>query len=133
VRILRARVLPSIESVAYVWPSLCSVENVREDTRLTLRIYRPSTPRWIAATRARRGQDERERTISHQHTGLTDLALTAEGDAEAIRLGQRLQGLTFAAVLTSPLKRAVRRCELAGFGPTAEIEPDLRECELRHV
>jgi len=58
--ILRARVLPSIESVAYVWPSFCSVENVREDTRLTLRIYRPSTPRWIAAARALRGQDERE-------------------------------------------------------------------------
>src|SRR5499426_1330689 len=64
-------------------------------------------------------------TVSHQHTGLTDLALTDEGEAEAVRLGQRLQGLTFA--LTSPLKRAVRTCELARFGPTAEIEPNLRE------
>ena len=66
-------------------------------------------------------------TISHQHTGLTDLALTAEGEAEAVRLGRRLQGLTFAAVLTSPLQRAVRTCELAGFGSAAEIEPDLVE------
>jgi len=66
-------------------------------------------------------------TVSNQRTGLTDLALTAEGEAEAVRLGQRLQGLTFAAVLTSPLKRAVRTCELAGFGPTAEIELNLRE------
>src|SRR5437773_9619895 len=44
-------------------------------------------------------------TISHQHTGRTDLPLTPQGEAEATRLGQRLQGLTFAAVLTSPLRR----------------------------
>jgi broad specificity phosphatase PhoE len=66
-------------------------------------------------------------TISHQHTGRTDLPLTPQGEAEATRLGQRLRGLTFAAVLTSPLKRAVRTCELAGFGSAAEIEPDLME------
>jgi probable phosphoglycerate mutase len=66
-------------------------------------------------------------TISHQHTGLTDLALTAQGEAEAVRLGQRLEGLTFTTVLTSPLQRAFRTCELAGFGPAAEIEPDLME------
>ena len=66
-------------------------------------------------------------TISHQHTGRTDLPLTPQGEAEATRLGQRLQGLTFAAVLTSPLRRAVRTCELAGFGSAAEIEGDLVE------
>jgi broad specificity phosphatase PhoE len=66
-------------------------------------------------------------TISHQHTGRTDLPLTSQGEAEATRLGQRLRGLAFAAVLTSPLKRAVRTCELAGFGSAAEIEPDLME------
>jgi broad specificity phosphatase PhoE len=66
-------------------------------------------------------------TISHQHTGLTDLALTALGEAEAVWLGHRLEGLTFATVLTSPLRRAVRTCELAGFGSAAEIEPDLLE------
>src|SRR5262245_10500915 len=66
-------------------------------------------------------------TISHQHTGLTDLPLTAGGEAEAVRLGKRLEGLTFAAVLTSPLQRAVRTCELAGFGSAAEVEPDLTE------
>jgi broad specificity phosphatase PhoE len=66
-------------------------------------------------------------TISRQHTGVTDLPLTAQGEAEATRLGQRLQGLTFAAVLTSPLRRAVRTCELAGFGPMAEVEADLME------
>jgi len=66
-------------------------------------------------------------TISHQHTGRTDLPLTPQGETEAKRLGQRLRGLTFAAVLTSPLRRAVRTCELAGFGSAAEIEPDLME------
>ena len=66
-------------------------------------------------------------TISHQHTGRTDLPLTPQGEAEASRLGQRLKGLTFAAVLTSPLRRAVRTCELAGFGSAAQIDPDLVE------
>jgi len=66
-------------------------------------------------------------TISRQHTGRTDLPLTAQGEAEAARLGQRLEGLTFTAVLTSPLRRAVRTCELAGFHAAAEIEPDLLE------
>jgi broad specificity phosphatase PhoE len=66
-------------------------------------------------------------TLSHQHTGRTDLPLTPQGEAEATRLGQRLRGLTFAAVLTSPLRRAVRTCVLAGFGAAAEIEADLVE------
>jgi len=66
-------------------------------------------------------------TISRQHTGATDLPLTAQGEGEALRLGERLQGLTFAAVLTSPLQRAIRTCELAGFGHMAKVEPDLIE------
>ena len=66
-------------------------------------------------------------TISRQHTGVTDLPLTAQGEAEARRLAERLEGLTFAAVLTSPLQRAVRTCELAGFGSMAKVEPDLIE------
>jgi broad specificity phosphatase PhoE len=66
-------------------------------------------------------------TISRQHTSVTDLPLTPQGEAEAIQLGERLEGLTFAAVLTSPLRRAVRTCELAGFGSKVEVEPDLVE------
>ena len=65
-------------------------------------------------------------TVSRQHTGRTDLPLTGHGEEEALRLGARLEGLVFAAVLTSPLQRAVRTCELAGFGG-AEVEPDLLE------
>jgi broad specificity phosphatase PhoE len=66
-------------------------------------------------------------TISRQHTGVTDLPLTAQGEAEAVRLGERLAGVTVAAVLTSPLQRAVRTCALAGFGSAAEVESDLLE------
>jgi probable phosphoglycerate mutase len=66
-------------------------------------------------------------TLSGQHTGLTDLPLTPDGEHNARRLGERLKGLTFAKVFTSPLQRAARTCELAGFGAVAEIDPDLVE------
>jgi probable phosphoglycerate mutase len=66
-------------------------------------------------------------TISGQHTGLTDLPLTERGERNAVRLGERLRGLTFARVFTSPLRRARRTCELAGFGELAEVDPDLVE------
>jgi len=66
-------------------------------------------------------------TISRQHTGLTDLPLTERGERTARRLGERLKGLKFAKVFTSPLQRAARTCELAGFGAIAEVDRDLVE------
>src|SRR5260370_3004203 len=66
-------------------------------------------------------------SMSGQHTGLTDLPLTERGERNARSLGERLRGLTFAKVFTSPLQRALRTCELAGFGSRAEIEPALLE------
>jgi probable phosphoglycerate mutase len=66
-------------------------------------------------------------TVSGQHTGLTDIPLTERGAANARRLGERLKGLSFARVLTSPLQRARRTCDLAGFGAAAEVDPDLVE------
>jgi broad specificity phosphatase PhoE len=66
-------------------------------------------------------------TISRQHTGLTDLPLTERGERTARRLGERLKGLTFGLVLTSPLQRAARTCELAGFKSVAEVDKDLVE------
>ena len=66
-------------------------------------------------------------TLSGQHTGLTDLPLTERGERNARRLEERLRGLTFAKVFTSPLQRARRTCELAGFGAVAEIDRDLVE------
>jgi broad specificity phosphatase PhoE len=66
-------------------------------------------------------------TLSGQHTGLTDLPLTERGERNARRLGERLRGVTFAKVFTSPLQRATRTCELAGFGAVAEIDWNLLE------
>jgi broad specificity phosphatase PhoE len=70
---------------------------------------------------------ETEWSLSGQHTGLTDLPLTHHGEINATRLGERLQGMTFDHVFTSPLKRAMRTCELAGFGDRAVVDPDLVE------
>ncbi len=66
-------------------------------------------------------------SLSGQHTGLTDLPLTERGQRNARQLGERLKGLTFARVFTSPLQRAARTCELAGFGGAAEVDRGLLE------
>ncbi len=66
-------------------------------------------------------------TVSGQHTGLIDIPLTPTGERNARQLGERLKGMKFAKVFTSPLQRAARTCELAGFGSVAEIDPDLVE------
>jgi probable phosphoglycerate mutase len=66
-------------------------------------------------------------SVTGQHTGVTDLPLTERGERNAMRLGQRLARSVFAEVLTSPLQRAVRTCELAGFGAVAQRDRDLVE------
>lgn len=70
---------------------------------------------------------ETQWSLSGQHTGLTDLPLTQRGETNARALAPRLQGLAFAEVFTSPLQRASRTCQLAGFGEVAEVMPDLVE------
>ncbi len=66
-------------------------------------------------------------SLSGQHTGLTDLPLTDRGQNNARHLGNQLRGRSFAKVFTSPLQRARRTCELAGFGAQAEVDRDLVE------
>jgi len=66
-------------------------------------------------------------SLSGQHTGRTDLPLTARGEQNARRLGERLREVPIAHVLTSPLVRAARTCELAGFGGAATVDGDLVE------
>jgi probable phosphoglycerate mutase len=66
-------------------------------------------------------------TITGQHTGLTELPLTPQGERNAQALGERLKGMTFAKVFTSPLQRARKTCALAGFGSVAEVESGLVE------
>ncbi len=66
-------------------------------------------------------------SLSGQHTGRTDIPLTEQGERDARELAERLRGVSFIRVFTSPLKRARRTCELAALNRVAEIEPDLAE------
>lgn len=66
-------------------------------------------------------------SLTGQHTGRTDVPLTENGERQALHLRARLQGKVFAHVLTSPLQRARRTCELAGLGAMARDLPDLME------
>jgi broad specificity phosphatase PhoE len=69
---------------------------------------------------------ETEWSKAGRHTSYTDLELTAEGERQARAAGERLAGRTFAAVLSSPRKRALRTAELAGLTVT-EVTDDLAE------
>ncbi|PRD50840.1 histidine phosphatase family protein [Phyllobacterium myrsinacearum] len=73
----------------------------------------------------RHGQTEW--SLSGQHTGRTDIPLTAAGEAAARTLAGRLHGLVFSAVWSSPSQRASKTCVLAGFGDTRVIKDDLAE------
>jgi broad specificity phosphatase PhoE len=66
-------------------------------------------------------------SLTGQHTGLTDLPLTERGEENARALRKRLSGLNFGKVFTSPLQRATRTCELAGFGAVTELDRNLLE------
>jgi probable phosphoglycerate mutase len=70
---------------------------------------------------------ETEWSASGQHTGRTDIPLTAAGERHAAGIGHYLAGRPFALVLTSPLQRARETCKLAGYGDVAQLEPDLQE------
>ena len=70
---------------------------------------------------------ETARSLSGQHTGLTDLSLTLRGELEAIRLAERLKGIALEKVFTSALQRAVGTCQLSGLSARAELDRDLLE------
>ena len=70
---------------------------------------------------------ETEWSLSGQHTGRTDLALTPRGEDQARALELTLRTVLFDHVLTSPALRAQRTCALAGLGGSAKVEPDLAE------
>jgi len=66
-------------------------------------------------------------SVTGQHTGRTDLPLNKQGEENARRIGDRLRGVAFEHVWSSPLQRALSTCRLAGFGDRVEIDPDLFE------
>lgn len=76
---------------------------------------------------------ETEWSVSHRHTGRTDLPLTENGRRQAQALGERLAGRSFGRVLVSPLTRAVDTCRLAGLGDRAETRPELQEIDYGDV
>ncbi len=68
---------------------------------------------------------ETEWSRSGQHTGRTDLPLTAHGEELAVAAGRLLTGYDFVLALSSPLERARRTAELAGLEP--QLDDDLLE------
>jgi broad specificity phosphatase PhoE len=72
---------------------------------------------------------ETEWSLSGRHTGRTDVPLTANGERQAAALGERLRGVSFSLVLASPLERARRTAELAGFGDRLVFDDDLMEVD----
>src|SRR5262249_62077990 len=66
-------------------------------------------------------------TESRQRTGRTDIPLNQAGEERARLLGEKLRRFSFTRVFTSPLQRASKTCELAGFGSAAEFDRDLVE------
>src|SRR5271156_4346247 len=70
---------------------------------------------------------ETEWTLSGQHTSLTDLPLTAEGERKAAVVGELLGGKKFAAVFVSTMKRAQEPCRIAGYADGAIVTADLCE------
>jgi probable phosphoglycerate mutase len=96
--------------LAGVGGALCEVPADRPPCRLV--VVRHGATAWSTAGR---------------HTGRTDVPLEPHGEVQARALAGRLGSHQFSRVLVSPLGRARRTCELAGFRDRAEVWPDLAE------
>jgi probable phosphoglycerate mutase len=70
---------------------------------------------------------ETEWSLTGQHTSGTDLDLTEKGRERARAIGRELEGRPFERIVSSPLRRALETCRLAGFGERVELDDDLRE------
>jgi probable phosphoglycerate mutase len=72
---------------------------------------------------------ETEWSISGQHTGSTDIALTPEGQLQAVAIGKLLAGRRFDHVFASPMLRARETGRLAGFGDRIRVHEGLLEVD----
>jgi probable phosphoglycerate mutase len=66
-------------------------------------------------------------SLSHRHTGRTDIPLTAHGKEQARMLRPWVDAASLSHVLTSPRLRARATCELSGASSEPDVEPDLAE------
>jgi broad specificity phosphatase PhoE len=69
---------------------------------------------------------ETEWSASHRHTSRTDLDLSPTGERQAAILGANLASRQFAAIISSPRRRALRTAEIAGMRVT-DVDPDIAE------
>lgn len=90
----------------------CSLPTIKAPARRGIYLVRHGETAW---------------SLTGQHTGLTDLPLTEGGERQARLLKERLRGMTFEHVLSSPLQRARRTAELAGFAEAIVLDPELAE------
>jgi probable phosphoglycerate mutase len=85
----------------------------------------------VAEQRSRRiflvRHGETEWSLAGKHTSRTDLGLTEAGRSRAARLRDFFAERPFSVVVSSPLRRALETCELAGLRDRAVIDEDLRE------
>ena len=70
---------------------------------------------------------ETEWSISGQHTGSTDIALTPQGRLQAAAIGRLLAGRRFDHVFSSPMLRARESARLAGFGDRIRVHEGMLE------
>jgi broad specificity phosphatase PhoE len=80
-------------------------------------------PRRIVAIR----HSATEWSTAGRHTGRTDIALTPEGERQAAELRSRLERYDAALVFSSPLRRALDTCRLAGFADRVTTDRRLVE------
>jgi len=66
-------------------------------------------------------------SINGKHTGITDIPLTKKGEEQAGYLKKYLSNKKFVSVLSSPLKRSLKTCEIAGYKNVCEVRDELRE------
>jgi broad specificity phosphatase PhoE len=109
--------------LALVVAAVADVLRSRRERDAPAPIVAPVGPRHLVLVR--HGETEWSRT--GRHTGSTDVPLTEDGRAQAVRTKALLAGWTFDAVLVSPLSRARETLALLERAEQVTVTDDLRE------